>query len=212
MVFEPGPIRVTSVTSSVGSPIGGGGGSSGEAGTRVLPATSTTPIVTIDLDVSQEYLVKPGDIVSIVLSDGTSTVGGHIQTVGNVAACPGGGGTGRCHGLERGRLFALLVQRKRHQLHPDGDGHHHVGQHAEVGHVGPGPCEPRCRHAAHAENVLAVPVIALLALQGGGYGVDVVSDRSTHLVGVTTGLYSNNLVQVSGAGVGAGARVQVPSS
>ena len=43
---------------------------------------------------TQEYLVKPGDAVSIVLPDGTSTVGGRIETVGNVATCPGGGGTG----------------------------------------------------------------------------------------------------------------------
>ena len=63
-----------------------------------------------------------------------------------------------------------------------------------------------------AGNVLAVPVNALLALQGGGFGVDVVSGTSSHLVGVTTGLYSNNLVQVSGSGISAGTRVQVPSS
>ena len=43
----------------------GGGGT-------VLTATSTTPIVTVDLDVTQEYLVKPGDAVSVVLPDGTS--------------------------------------------------------------------------------------------------------------------------------------------
>jgi multidrug efflux pump subunit AcrA (membrane-fusion protein) len=64
-----------------------------------------------------------------------------------------------------------------------------------------------------ADNVLAVPVNALLALQGGGFGVDVVdSNGSTRLVGVSTGLYSNTLVQVSGQGIAAGMRVEVPSS
>jgi hypothetical protein len=63
-----------------------------------------------------------------------------------------------------------------------------------------------------ALDILAVPVNALLALQGGGYGVDVVSGSTSHLVGVTTGLYDNNLVQVSGSGIGVGMRVQVPSS
>ena len=65
-----------------------------------------------------------------------------------------------------------------------------------------------------APNVLAVPVNALLALQGGGYGVDVVTGTTSHLVGVTTGLYSStsNLVQVSGSGISVGMRVQVPSS
>ena len=67
----------------------------------MLTATSTTPIVTIDLDVGQEYLVKPGDAVSIVLPNGISTVGGHIETVGDCGHVPGrraapvrGGGSG----------------------------------------------------------------------------------------------------------------------
>src|SRR6202167_503746 len=85
MVFEPGPIRVTSVMPSVGTPLQGG---------TVLTATSTTPIVVVDLDVSEEYLVKPGDAVTVVLPDGTSTIGGHIETVATVATCPGGGGIG----------------------------------------------------------------------------------------------------------------------
>ena len=53
---------------------------------------------------------------------------------------------------------------------------------------------------------------ALLALVGGGFGVDVVSGGTTHLVGVTTGLYSNTLVQVSGSGIVEGTLVEVPSS
>jgi hypothetical protein len=42
--------------------------------------------------------------------------------------------------------------------------------------------------------------------------VDVVAGKTSHLVGVTVGLYSNNLVQVSGSGIAAGVRVEVPSS
>jgi len=63
-----------------------------------------------------------------------------------------------------------------------------------------------------ADNVLAVPVNALLALQGGGFGVEVVTGSTSHLVGVTTGLYSNSLVQISGPGISAGTRVEVPAS
>ena len=81
----------------------------------MLTATSTTPIVTVDLDVSQEYLVKPGDAVSIVLPDGTSTVGGHIETVGNVASLPGRWRHRHRHRrhqrLQLGRPVALLVER-----------------------------------------------------------------------------------------------------
>ncbi len=96
VVFEPGPIRVTSVTASAGAPAGGGGGSGGSAGGAggtVLTATGTTPVVTVELDVTQEYLVKPGDGVSVVLPDGTTTVGGRVQAVSTVATCPGGGGS-----------------------------------------------------------------------------------------------------------------------
>jgi hypothetical protein len=63
-----------------------------------------------------------------------------------------------------------------------------------------------------ADNVLAVPVNALLALAGGGFGVDVVTGNTTQLVGVTTGLYSSTLVQISGPGISAGTLVEVPSS
>ena len=63
-----------------------------------------------------------------------------------------------------------------------------------------------------AANVLAVPVNALLALQGGGFGVQVMTGNTGHLVGVTTGLYANNLVQISGSGISVGTRVEVPSS
>ena len=45
---------------------------------------------------------------------------------------------------------------------------------------------------------------ALLALAGGGFGVQVVTGHSSHLVGVTTGLYCNTLVQVSGPGMTTG--------
>ena len=59
--------------------------------------------------------------------------------------------------------------------------------------------------------MLAVPVSALVALAG-GYAVDVVQGSTVHPVAVQTGLFSQTLVQVSGSGLTAGQRVQVPSS
>ena len=204
VVFEPGPIRVTSVTPSVGALVGGGGGT-------VLTATSTTPIVIIDLDVSEEYLVKPGDAVSVVLPDGT-TAGGHIETVGTVAVCPGGSGIGTGGGAsgspdqspcESGGsgtsstatvTVAIILDSTRPGATLD---QAPVNVNITSQTVG---------------NVLAVPVNALLALQGGGYGVEVVTGKASHLAGVTTGMYSDTLVQVSGSGITAGTLVEVPSS
>ena len=61
-----------------------------------------------------------------------------------------------------------------------------------------------------ARDVLAVPVSALLALAGGGYGLEVVGPSGVHrLVGVTAGLFASGQVQVSGADITAGTRVVV---
>jgi len=61
-----------------------------------------------------------------------------------------------------------------------------------------------------ARGVLAVPVSALLALTGGGYGLEVVTPSGAHrLVGVTAGLFASGQVQVSGPGITAGTRVVV---
>jgi hypothetical protein len=59
-------------------------------------------------------------------------------------------------------------------------------------------------------HVLAVPISALLALAGGGYGVEVVGPTGRHwLVGVHTGVFAGGSVQVSGRGLGPGTRVVV---
>ena len=61
-----------------------------------------------------------------------------------------------------------------------------------------------------ARGVLSAPVSALLALAGGGYGVEVVLPSGAHrLVGVHTGLFASGLVQVSGSGLTAGTKVVV---
>ena len=61
-----------------------------------------------------------------------------------------------------------------------------------------------------ARGVLAVPVSALLALAGGGYGLEVITPSGAHrLVGVAAGLFASGQVQVSGPGIMAGTRVAV---
>jgi hypothetical protein len=42
--------------------------------------------------------------------------------------------------------------------------------------------------------------------------VDVVTGKTSHLTGVTTGLFSDTLVQVSGPGIAVGTLVEVPAS
>jgi len=219
VVFEPGPIRVTSVTPSAGAPVGGGdggggGGTAGEGGT-VLTASGITPVVTVDLDVTQEYLVKPGDAVSVVLPDGTTTVGGRVESVGAVATCSGGGGTGTANGGSGGGNSPCSSAGSS-----GGAGSNSLPTVTVTITLDRPPRGASLDQAPvnvnittqTAANVLAVPVNALLALAGGGYGVDVVTGGASRLVGVTTGMYSNTMVQISGPGLTAGARVEVPSS
>jgi hypothetical protein len=165
--------------------------------------------------VTQEDLVKPGDVVSIVLPDGTSTVEGRVQAVGTVASCPGGGGTGTGSGGPSGSGSS-----DQSPCESGGSGNSSTPTVTVTITLDRTPRGAALDQAPvnvnittdRADDVLAVPVNALLALQDGGYGLDVVAGTSSHLVGVTTGLYSSTLVQVSGSGITAGTRVEVPSS
>jgi hypothetical protein len=150
--------------------------------------------------------------VSIVLPDGTSTVGGRIETVGNVATCAGGGGIGTGSGGPGGGGSSPCSSA--------GSGSNATPTVTITVTLDSTPLLATLDQAPvnvnittqQAANVLAAPVNALLALAGGGFGVDVVTGSTSHLVGVTTGLYDNTLVEISGSGITAGTRVEVPSS
>jgi hypothetical protein len=75
VVFEPGALRVSNVTGSLGAPASG----------PLLAATSDRHAVTIALSTAQESEVAVGDAVSITLPDGASTPG-VISSVGAVAS------------------------------------------------------------------------------------------------------------------------------
>ena len=72
-----------------------------------------------------------------MLPDGTSTVGGHVETVGNVATCPGGGGTGT--GTGSADQSPCSSSGSGSIIDADGDGHHHLGQHPARRHLDQAP-------------------------------------------------------------------------
>ena len=203
--YAPGPLRVASLDVTLGA--------AAQPGTAVLAATSARPVVSAALPVGEEYLVQRGDRVSVTLPDGTSTVPGVVTAISRVAIAGASGGAGN-----------------------PSPGPSAPGGAAPGGSAGPGPggsgdsvqltvrlAHPRAAGgldqapvtvnivSARARRVLAVPVSALVALAGGGYAVQVVSGGAAHLAGVHTGLFSSSLVQVSGAGLRAGLRVEVPA-
>ncbi len=189
VVFEPGPIRVTTVTPTVGAAV-----SSSGSGT-VLTATDITPIVTVDLDVDQEYLVKAGDAVSVVLPDGTTTVGGRVESVGTVATCPGGGSTGTATDQS-----PCTSSSSNTNTTPEVTVTITLGSTPQQAKLDQAPVNVNITEY-RAANVLAVPVGALLAQPSGGYAVQVAgAGKTRQLVPVTLGLVddANGLAQVTG--------------
>ena len=88
VVFERGPVRVTSVTPELGASVTPG---------PVLGVTSTRPQVTIALSAAQQSSVKVGDRVSITLPEraddaGGGQLGGDGREVAGEQRRGGGGG------------------------------------------------------------------------------------------------------------------------
>jgi len=202
VVVEPGPIRVTTLSAYVGGAVAGG---------TVLTATSTRSIVSVDLDVSEEYLVKPGDPVTVVLPGGSSSVGGHVTAVGSVASCPGGGGVGVGGPGGSGGGSPCASGGSGNAATPTVPVSITLDRTPPGARLDQAPVNVNIT-TQRANDVLAAPINALLALASGGYGVQVVTGSTTRLVGVTTGLYSNTLVQISGSGITAGTKLVVPAS
>jgi multidrug efflux pump subunit AcrA (membrane-fusion protein) len=64
--------------------------------------------------------------------------------------------------------------------------------------------------SATRDNVLYLPVTALLALPDGGFGVELLGGGTTRLAAVKTGLFAAGRVEVSGDGIAEGVVVGVP--
>jgi protein involved in polysaccharide export with SLBB domain len=176
-----------------------------QAGATVLTGTSPVPVVGAALPVSQEYLVKAGDQVTVTLPDGTTTTPGVVASISSTASSAGGGSSpdgsspGSSGSSGGGSGNQPTVQMIVRLAHP-----------AAAGHLDQAPVEVGIT-SAQASGVLAVPVNALVALAGGGYAVEVVQGSARHLVAVQTGLFTSTLVQVTGTGLSPGTAVEVPA-
>jgi hypothetical protein len=159
----------------------------------VLGVSSTKRQVTIALDAAQQASIKVGDKATIVLPNNDTTPG-VVSSVGSVATAPSG---------DNGQNQTPTVDVQITPTHP-----------AATGRLDQAPVQVSVVTAS-VENVLVVPVNALLALAGGGYAVETVDRAGTHrLVAVGTGLFDDaqGLVEVTDTTLVAGQRVVVPSS
>jgi hypothetical protein len=191
IVYVPWQIRVTAVQASLGSPA--------RSGAALVTATSTDRVVDLSLPVAQEYLLKAGDPVTVTMPDGTTSATGTVTSLSTVASAGSGGGSGGAPpSAGNGPIFVDAKVR--------------LTDASSVGNLDQAPVAVNITDQS-VHGVLAVPINALVALAEGGYAVDVENqDHTTRLVAVHTGLFSDSLVEVSGAGLSVGTAVEVPAS
>jgi hypothetical protein len=187
-VFRPGAIQVTGLGS------GAVPGGPAAPGAVVLTASSLTPVVTVDLDVSLQSEVAVGNKVSITLPDGTVTPGviSSVSTASASSSSSSASGNGNSSGAAVITVVVSLSDPKA------------------AGNLNQVPVQVTITSAS-VSNVLTVPVNALLAQPGGGYAVEVIGPGGRHLVAVTPGLFDDagGTVQVTG-NLTPGQRVVVP--
>jgi peptidoglycan hydrolase-like protein with peptidoglycan-binding domain len=195
VVFTPGPVRIAGHTARVGEAVGG---ESGEGGGALLTYTGTTRLVTVELEVADRALAAKGRTVTVTVP-GLRPVKGRISRVGTVitaqGATPDEGATPE--GASPAASDALIEVTVT------------IANQKALGSLDAAPVDVDFV-STKREDVLAVPVAALLALTQGGFGLEVVDGATTRIVPVKTGMFAAGRVEVSGKGIAEGVTVGVP--
>ena len=179
-VFLPGARRIQARKAEVGM--------LAQPGQTVVETTGTEQLVSIDLDATGRSLVHVGAPVQVELPSG-DVVQGQVASVGAVAES-----TTDETGQPGSPTVSVTVRLKRGAGRDGLDG---------------APVTVSLEQE-RAKNVLAVPIEALLALRGGGYGVELVGlDGVRSLTGVEVGTFADGWVEVRGRGIRKGATVVV---
>jgi hypothetical protein len=182
---QPGPMRVTTVNAQVGAQAGGDG-------EPLLLGTSTTVAVTLAVPVNRSYLVHLGDAVTVDLPGGTAAPG-RVTALSTVADERDENDPGRGPGQTSVPATVTLDDQVAAATFDQAP--------VQVNVTG-----------RSVKGVLAVPITALVALAGGGYGLYLRDGGERRLIGVTPGLFSDSLVEVSGGDLRENATVEVPAT
>jgi hypothetical protein len=168
-------------------------------GTEILGITGSKQIVTLEVDVKDRDLVSVDTKVVIGLP-GDDEVGGTV-TSANVVEDTSGGGDGGGEGGDEDPGADDTITKVEVTLDEQVD-ESLLGSPVDV-----------FVEVDQRENVLAVPVGALLALSEGGFGVEVVhpsgSAPATEIVPVDAGMFANGMVEITGEGIDEGTVVGV---
>ncbi|MFF4410005.1 peptidoglycan-binding protein [Streptomyces sp. NPDC001404] len=185
IAFAPSSVRVKKKEAAVGDQMA--------PGKPVLTVTGAEREVQIKLDVSDAGLAEPGTRVEITLPGGDK-VKGKVASVDRAAGSDdkdqGGGGK-----EDSAKITARVT----------------FADSSEVKGIDQAPVTVDLKGETH-ENVLTVPVNALLALPAGGFGIQVVEDGKAREIPVKLGLFGQGRVEVSGSGLKEGMKVGVPKS
>ncbi|ROS40485.1 efflux RND transporter periplasmic adaptor subunit [Amycolatopsis thermoflava] len=156
-------------------------------GQKVLSYTGTAKAVTVELDPSDQRLAQEGAAVQVALPDDRK-LAGKIADVSTVIEPASGQGEEPQTKVEVEIAFDDQQAAAGYAL-------------ASV---------DVTFTAEKRENVLTVPVAALVALAEGGFGVEVVDGATTRYVPVKTGLFAEGKVEISGDGIAEGMVVGMP--
>ncbi|MDF5756530.1 peptidoglycan-binding protein [Spongiactinospora sp. TRM90649] len=182
VVFAAGAVRVEGLHAAEGEPVRPGG--------KVLTYTGTGRAVTVELDPADQRLAKKGGKVTITLPD-ERTVAGRISKVSTIID-PGDG-----QNAEPATRVEVVVELSGKKARAAAADYALASVDVEF-------------TAGRREDVLTVPVAALVALSEGGFGVEVVAGGASRHVPVRTGMFAAGRVEISGAGVAEGTAVGMP--
>lgn len=184
IVFLPTPARVADHGLVVGA--------TASPGTSALQVTSTTPVVTARVKAEVERYFTIGESVEIDGPQGVAT--GSVVSLQDPPS-DGAGGTnneGQAGGADDDKVATITLSGSASGV-PSAQAHVTV----------------RVRRVL-AEDVLAVPIRSLLAVDGGTFAVEVIKGGSRRTVAVEIGVFADGFVEVRGR-LGAGDRVVVPA-
>ncbi|MFE9221424.1 efflux RND transporter periplasmic adaptor subunit [Streptomyces lavendulae] len=183
--FTSGSVRVVNKEAAVGGQV--------TPGSPVLTVSGAEREAQIKLDASDAGIAEPGTEVEVLLPGG-GKARGKIASVDREAG-PG-------DGKEKGGGPDQSAQVTARITFADP---------AQVKGMDQAPVTVELKGETR-ENVLTVPVNALLALPAGGFGIQVVEDGKAREVPVELGLFGQGRVEVSGSGLKDGMKVGVPKT
>ncbi|MFI7318263.1 peptidoglycan-binding protein [Streptomyces venezuelae] len=185
VVFQPDRVKVVSADAALADPVGPDG--------PVLTVASTQPVVRAELDESDAQLTARGTKVEVTLPSGRTEPGRVTGTARpeEQEGTEGGGSAGSGDGITV-------------EVTLDGGRSAAAGEDTKATATVKFVSESR-------ENVLTVPVEAVVALRGahGGYGLQTVGGGTSRMVRVKTGMTADGRIEVSGPGITEGTKVGV---